>query len=61
VPVSQRIWAVLVLCLGFIWTFGGLLGALHGAWQMWLMFVLGIGLLRLGYNLGHPGGTDEPH
>ena len=55
---SQRIWAWMVLALGVLWTLGGIAGGLQRHWQAWLFFVLGIGLLRLGYNLGHPGGTE---
>jgi hypothetical protein len=50
-PMSRKIWGWFVLCLGLLWSFGGIAGVLQGHWQAWLLVVLGIGLLRLGYNL----------
>jgi hypothetical protein len=50
-PVSRRLWGWFVFALGLLWSLGGFLGALQGNWRMWLMFVLGLGLLRFGYNL----------
>jgi hypothetical protein len=57
-PISRKIWGWFVYCLGLLWIFGGIAGVLQGHWQPWLFVVLGIGLLRLGYNLKSPGRVE---
>lgn len=56
---SQKVWGLLVICLGLLWSVGGLIGALTASWHYWLMCFLGIGLLRLGYNLRNPSAENE--
>ncbi len=57
---SRKIWGWVVFALGMLWTLGGLAGFLQGRWQMLLHLVLGIGLLRLGWNLSHGVPNEAP-
>ncbi len=55
-PASRIVWSWLVTALGLLWTLGGFLGGLKESGPFWLMFLLGLGLLRLGSNLRKPAG-----
>ena len=54
IPVSRRIWGLLVFALGMLWAVGGIFGIGQLQWQGWLYLLCGVVLLRLGWNLIRP-------
>lgn len=58
---SRRIWGWCVFTLGLLWLLAGPFACMAGDWRPGLLLlVLGIGLLRLGWNLSHDMPNKTP-